>query len=186
MKLLLLVIIIIFLYFRLASCLDWEQGNMPKSWMRTAISNLKQAFSIASNLPKQGVSLLCCGLTITVQKAPFTRRSRFVIIAGNIYFWSHFAVVFFNLVDFVKDVTFATAVQHFDTNIIQYYSETRYKQYYNFNVHYVFLISIGLMIVTQVITYTYWSMITRKPKFLLACEHQSLVSRMMQVLVQIA
>lgn len=131
-----------------------------------------------------GLNYFCCGLHINVQKAPFSPRSKLTIMATNIYFWSHLTVVFFNLVDFVKDITFATAVQHFDTNIVQSYSDRRYEQYLDFNVRYVFLISVGLMVVTQVITYLYWSMITKKPRFLIACQHQSLTTRALQLAVQ--
>ena len=47
------------------------------------------------------------------------RRSKITIAASNIYFWSHFIIVLFNLGDLVKDITFTAAVQHFDTNIVQ-------------------------------------------------------------------
>ena len=114
----------------------------------------------------------------------------FAILASNIYFWSHFAVIFFNLVDFVKDVTFATAVKHYDTNIIQSGERIKkngtepYQEYEDFNVYYVFLISVNLMVAAQLITYLYWSMITRKPAFLMPCEHQGLVTRFLLQLVQ--
>ena len=114
----------------------------------------------------------------------------FSILASNIYFWSHFAVIFFNLVDFVKDVTFATAVKHYDTNIIQSGERIKkngtepYQEYEDFNVYYVFLISVNLMVAAQLITYLYWSMITRKPAFLMPCKHQGLVTRFLLQLVQ--
>ena len=114
----------------------------------------------------------------------------FAILASNIYFWSHFAVIFFNLVDFVKDVTFATAVKHYDTNIIQSGERIKkngtepYQEYEDFNVYYVFLISVNLMVAAQLITYLYWSMITRKPAFLMPCKHQGLVTRFLLQLVQ--
>ena len=153
--------------------------------VRGGLANLKSSFSVVSNLPREGVSWSCCGIEFIARKAPFKRRSKFVILSSNIYFWSHLAVVFFNLVDFVKDITFATAVQHFDTNIVQSYDkERRYEQYFDFNVHYVFLISVSLMVVAQVITYLYWSMITKKPAFLLPCEHHGFVTRFLLQLVQ--
>ena len=153
--------------------------------MRGGLANLKSSLSVVSNLPREGVSWSCCGIEFIARKAPFKRRSKLVILASNIYFWSHLAVVFFNLVDFVKDITFATAVQHFDTNIVQSFDwERRYEQYFDFNVHYVFLISVSLMVVAQVITYLYWSMITKKPAFLLPCQHQTLLTRFLLQLVQ--
>ena len=165
---------------RFASCLEWEQQRKPTVAVRGGLANLKSSFSVVSNLPREGVSWSCCGIEFIARKAPFKRRSKFVILSSNIYFWSHLAVVFFNLVDFVKDITFATAVQHFDTNIVQ----SEYEQYFDFNVQYVFIISVSLMVVAQVITYIYWSMITKKPAFLLSCEHQNLVTRILLQLVQ--
>ena len=165
---------------RFASCLEWEQQRKPTVAVRGGLANLKSSFSVVSNLPREGVSWSCCGIEFIARKAPFKRRSKFVILSSNIYFWSHLAVVFFNLVDFVKDITFATAVQHFDTNIVQ----SEYEQYFDFNVQYVFIISVSLMVVAQVITYIYWSMITKKPAFLLSCEHQNLVTRVLLQLVQ--
>jgi len=138
------------------------------------------------SFPEKGWNLLCCGLSFSVTKAPFVQRSAIGIWATNFFFWSHFSLIIFNLVDVVKDITFAAAVQHFDTNIVQDYSEPekRYEQYFDFNVQYVFIISIGLIIFSQIVTYIYWSMITRKPKFLMTCEHQSSFSRIMQLLIQ--
>ena len=173
-----------YILHRFASCLEWKQQRKTTLKARASLANLKHSLSLPANLPKEGTSWLCCGLQWTVKKAPFTRRSKFVILATNIYFWSHFAVVVFNLVDFVKDITFATAVQHFDTNIVQSFSDRRYEQYFDFNVFYVFVISVGLMVAAQVVTYLYWLMITKKPKFLLACEHQGLATRALLQLVQ--
>ena len=158
--------------------------------VRSSLVTLKHNLSLPESLPEEGVTCSFLGLQLTLQKAPFSPRSSFTILASNIYMWSHFAVVFFNLMDFVKDITFATAVQHFDTNIVQSYSAgpasttEPYEQYRDFNVHYVFVISVSLMIVTQVITFVYWSMITRKPRFLQPCEHQGLCARAVQLLVQ--
>ena len=154
------------------------------------MANLRSSLSVVENIPREGVSWSCCGLEFIARRAPFRRRSIFAILASNIYFWSHFAVIFFNLVDFVKDVTFATAVKHYDTNIIQSGERIKkngtepYQEYEDFNVYYVFLISVNLMVAAQLITYLYWSMITRKPAFLMPCEHQGLVTRFLLQLVQ--
>ena len=111
-------------------------------------------------------------------------------MATNIFFWTHFMILCFNLGDMVKDITFSAAVQHFDTNIVQDYEVvnnkevSRYQQYYDFNISYVFITSIGLILASQIVTYVYWTMITRKPKFLMSCEHQGFLSRLMQILIQ--
>ena len=112
-------------------------------------------------------------------------------MASNVFFWTHFMIVCFNLGDMVKDITFTAAVQHFDTNIVQDYEPkvnnikvSRYQQYYDFNIQYVFLTSVGLILISQIVTYIYWTMISRKPKFLMGCEHQGILSRAMQILIQ--
>ena len=37
---------------------------------------------------------------------------------------------------------------------------------------------------SQLVTYIYWTMISRKPNFLMSCEHQGRVSRVCQLLIQ--
>ena len=138
--------------------------------------------------------LICCGLafTLNITGAPEQRRSKFKIAASNHFFWLHFLIVLFNLGDLVKDITFTAAVQHFDRNIVQDFQTgdgsgeevSRYQQYYDFNVYYVFLTSVGLILFSQAVTYIYWTMISRKPNFLMSCEHQGLLSRIGQILIQ--
>merc|ERR1719215_1946258 len=100
---------------------------------------------------------------------------------------THFLLVIFNIADFVKDITFTSAVMHYDTNIIQDYDgqKSRYQQYFDFNVFYVFLISIGLLAASHCITLVYWSMVSRKPGFLMLCQHQSKVIKYMIYLAQL-
>lgn len=115
-----------------------------------------------------------------------------MIALTNRYFWLHFLIVLFNLGDLVKDITFTAAVQHFDTNIVQAYeTETstgdkisRYREYWEFNVNYVFITSVSLILFSQLMTYLYWTMITRKPNFLMTCEHQGRLSRIGQLCIQ--
>ena len=95
----------------------------------------------------KAVQMICCGLafSLSITRAPEERRSKFKIAASNHFFWLHFLIVLFNLGDLVKDITFTAAVQHFDRNIVQDFQTpdgeivSRYQQYYDFNVYYVFL-----------------------------------------------
>ena len=136
--------------------------------------------------------MVCCGLafTLNITPAPDRRRSKFKIAASNHFFWLHFVIVLFNLGDLVKDITFTAAVQHFDRNIVQDFQTadgeivSRYQQYYDFNVYYVFLTSVGLILFSQAVTYIYWTMISRKPNFLMSCEHQGILSRIGQIMIQ--
>ena len=141
----------------------------------------------------KALNWVCCGFQFNLNISKINpRRSKITIAASNIYFWSHFIIVLFNLGDLVKDITFTAAVQHFDTNIVQdFETETasgmkvsRYQQYYDFNVHYVFITSVGLILFSQIMTYVYWTMISRKPNFLMSCEHQGLLSRIGQLCIQ--
>ena len=140
----------------------------------------------------KAVQMVCCGLafTLNISPAPDRRRSKFKIAASNHFFWLHFVIVLFNLGDLVKDITFTAAVQHFDRNIVQDFQTadgeivSRYQQYYDFNVYYVFLTSVGLILFSQAVTYIYWTMISRKPNFLMSCEHQGILSRIGQIMIQ--
>ena len=140
----------------------------------------------------KAVQMICCGLafSLSITRAPEERRSKFKIAASNHFFWLHFLIVLFNLGDLVKDITFTAAVQHFDRNIVQDFQTpdgeivSRYQQYYDFNVYYVFLTSVGLILFSQAVTYIYWTMISRKPNFLMSCEHQGILSRAGQIVIQ--
>lgn len=170
---------------KFASCLEVEKN---KSKCRTFITKLKNW--LKPEVSDKAHEITCCGLlfNINVTKAPFQKRSKLTIMSSNIFFWTHFMIVCFNLGDMVKDITFSAAVQHFDTNIVQdnefETGTSRYQQYYDFNIRYVFLTSVCLIVTSQIVTYIYWTMITRKPKFLMSCEHQGILSRAMQILIQ--
>jgi len=179
---------------KFASCLEVETN---KGKFRRFLKSIRNW--LIPRVSDKALELTCCGFlfNINISKAPFRKRSKLTIMATNIFFWTHFMIVCFNLGDMVKDITFSAAVQHFDTYIVQdsYILQdsefdasnikvSRYQQYDDFNIHYVFLTSIGLIIVSQIVTYIYWTMITRKPKFLMSCEHQGLLSRAMQILIQ--
>jgi len=161
-------------------------GEDGPSWYSALVVRARAAIP---SLTGRVFSMVCCGLecSISLSKAGVRARSKLAIISSNIFFWTHFIIVLFNLGDMVKDITFTAAVKHFDTNIVQDYQDSsvsRYQQYYDFNVHYVFLTSVGLLLSSQLVTYVYWSMIRDKPRFLMSCQHQSTVSRALQVLIQ--
>ena len=156
--------------------------------------------------------MVCCGFSFNLNVTKVNQqRSKTMIALTNRYFWLHFLIVLFNLGDLVKDITFTAAVQHFDTNIVQAYeTETstgdkvsylypiiililslifllqisRYREYWEFNVNYVFITSVSLILFSQLMTYLYWTMITRKPNFLMTCEHQGRLSRIGQLFIQ--
>ena len=65
-----------------------------------------------------------------------------------------------------------------------FFQISRYEQLRGFNVHYVFITSVALIMFSQLVTYIYWTMISRKPNFLMSCEHQGGVSRVCQLLIQ--
>ena len=68
----------------------------------------------------KALNLICCGFSFNLNISKVDKKkSKLMIAASNIYFWSHFLIVLFNLGDLVKDITFTAAVQHFDTNIVQ-------------------------------------------------------------------
>jgi len=173
---------------KFASCLEVEK---TKSKCQTILTKIKKW--IKPDFSDKALELTCCGIlfNLNIRKAPIRKRSKLTIMASNVFFWTHFMIVCFNLGDMVKDITFTAAVKHFDTNIVQDYqpegnkmSVSRYQQYYDFNVGYVFFASVGLIIITQIVTYIYWTMISRKPKFLMSCKHQGVVSRVLQILIQ--
>ena len=51
-------------------------------------------------------------------------------------------------------------------------------------MNYVFITSVSLILFSQLMTYLYWTMITRKPNFLMTCEHQGWLSRIGQLFIQ--
>merc|ERR1719410_3122086 len=148
---------------------------------------------IVPSWTNKAIEFICCGFAfdLNIRKVERTRAKTMIALA-NRFFWLHFLIVLFNLGDLVKDITFTAAVQHFDTNIVQGYEPetssggkiSNYEQLRGFNVHYVFITSVALIMFSQLVTYIYWTMISRKPNFLMSCEHQGGVSRVCQLLIQ--
>ena len=61
---------------------------------------------------------------------------------------------------------------------------TRYQQYHFFNIFYVFITSVGLILSGQVVTYIYWSMMSRKPNFLMRFNQQGIWPKIGQIVIQ--
>ena len=116
------------------------------------------------------------------------RRSKLRIIASNPRFWLHLIILLFTLGDLVKDINFSAAVNHYDKNVLKnlqtFDGKTRYQQYHFFNIFYIYLTSVGLILSGQIVTYIYWSMVSRKPNFLMRYEEQGIWSRIGQIVIQ--
>ena len=116
------------------------------------------------------------------------KRSKFRIVGSNPRFWLHLIILLLTMSDFVKDVNFSSAVNHYDKNVLQNLQtndeESRYKQYHLFNVFYVYLTSVGLILSGQIVTYIYWFMLSQKPNFLMSYEQLGIGPKICQIVIQ--
>lgn len=161
------------------SCIseDYNKGNVISQSM---LALKRFIMSLKPKLPEDGCGMNLCGLAIQIKKAPRKYRSKFRIMISNLLIWIHLGLLMLNIADLVKDITFTAAVRHFDVNI----PHTDYTKYFDFNINYVFIISIILLFFSQAVTILYWCKAPRLPHFLKRCQQHGHFVKCLKAVLQ--